>query len=155
MAFAPISIPGVAGVIETESSFWAGYKFFVEGQRIKPRGFARNKLTFPGVSGTLEAKIKGGLFRAHPILVADGKEYTTGPPTPGGLQALALLPALSILVFQGLLGFLLAFGSVAVNMGIIRSTRTNGVKAALLAGTFAVVALIDVLLVIAVVSTTN
>ncbi len=62
---------------------------------------------------------------------------------------------LSIVVFQGLIGFLLAFGGVAVNMGIIRSTRTNGAKAALLAATFAVVAVIDILLIVALVSATD
>lgn len=154
MTFAPLSVPGVAGEVRTESSFWSGYRFFVDGRRIKPHGFPRNRLTLPGTAGPVEARLKGGLFRAHPVLVVDGTEHTTGPPTPGGLQALAILPVLSIVAFQGLLGFLLAFGAVAINMGIVRSSRPNGTKAALLVATFAVVALIDVLLVVVIVSTT-
>lgn len=155
MTFAPITVPGVTGDIVTTYSFWTGYKFFVEGQPIKPHGFPRNKLTFPGLAGPLEAKIKGGLFRAHPILVVGEKEYTTGPATPGRLQALALLPVLSILILQGALGFVLAFGAVAANMGVVRGTATNGAKAALMVGIFLVVAAIDIVIVVAFVSTTT
>lgn len=155
MPFAPITIPGVTGEILTTYSFWTGYKFFVEGQRVKPHGFPRNKLTFPGTNGPVEAKIKGGLFRAHPVLVVGDTEHTTGPPTPRGLQALALLPLLSIVILQGALGFVLAFGAVAASMGVIRGTGTNGAKAALMVGILLAVAATDIVVVVAVVSSTS
>ena len=155
MTFAPMAIPGVAGEISTTYSFWTGYRFFVAGRRIKPHGFPRNKLTLPGTAGPVEAKIKGGAFRAHPILVSGGTEHTTGPATPSALQMLGVLPALSILVLQGLLGFVLAFGGVAVNMAIIRGVRSNRVKVALMLTTFVTIIVIDVVIVTAVVSATT
>ena len=155
MTFAPMTIPGVAGEISTTYSFWTGYKFFVGGQRVKPHGFPRNKLTLPGADGPVEAKIKGGAFRAHPIVVSGGGEYTTGPPTPTSVQMVALLPVLSILVLQGLLGFVLAFGGVAINMGIVRSRQSNPAKFGLMVTTFVAVVVIDIVIVTAVVSATT
>jgi hypothetical protein len=155
MTFAPMTIPGVSGEISTTYSFWTGYRFFVDGQRVKPRGFLRNRLTLPGAAGPVEAKIKGGAFRAHPVLVVGDGEYTTGPPTPRLLQALGVLPVLSIVVFQGLLGFALAFGGVAINMSVIRSARSDRAKIALMSATFVTIAVIDTVLVVALVSATG
>ena len=149
MAFSPMTIPGVTGPVTTEYSFWKGYKFFVDGQRVKPQGFPRNKLQLPGTDGPVEAKIKGGLFRAHPILVIDGQEYTSGPPTPTGLQVLGMLPVVSILILQGALGFLLAFGAVALNMGTVRGSFSTGTKIALMVATLVAVLAIDAAVLVA------
>ncbi len=51
MPFADLHIPGVAGPVSTDYSFWSGFRFFVDGQRVKPQGFPRNRLTLPGVGG--------------------------------------------------------------------------------------------------------
>jgi hypothetical protein len=151
MAFAVLTIPGVSGDISTEYSFWKGYTFTVDGQRVRPQGFPRSRLALPGESGPpVEAKIKGGLFRAHPVLVVGGTEYPTGPPTPRGLQILALLPILALLLIQGALGFLVAFGGVAINMGVVRGPRSRSVKTALMVATFIGAIAIDVLMAFAI-----
>src|SRR4029078_1051941 len=151
MAFAALTIPGVSGDIAIDYSFWRGYTFTVDGQRVKPQGFPRNRLTLPGASGPpVEAKIKGGLFRAHPVLVVGGTEYPTGPPTPLGMQILALLPILALLLVQGALGFLVAFGALAINMGVVRVSRSGSVKAALMVAIFIAAIAIDLLIVFAI-----
>lgn len=151
MAFAALTIPGVSGDIAIDYSFWRGYTFTVDGQRVKPQGFPRNRLTLPGASGPpVEAKIKGGLFRAHPVLVVGGTEYPTGPPTPLGMQILALLPILALLLVQGALGFLVAFGALAINMGVVRGSHSGSVKAALMVAIFIAAIAIDLLIVFAI-----
>jgi hypothetical protein len=149
MAFATLTIPGVSGDISIAYSFWKGYTFTLDGQRVKPQGFRRNRLTLAGTSGPVQAKIKGGLFRAYPVLVVGGTEYPTGPPTPRGLQILALLPVLALLLVQGALGFLVAFGGVVINMGIVRGSRSGSAKAALMAVTFVGAVVIDLLAAVA------
>lgn len=155
MTFANLYIPGVAGSLSTTYSFWKGYAFSVDGQREKPQGFPRNRLSLPGVSAPVEAKIKGGPVRAHPTLVVDGREYSTGPATPIGYQILALLPVLLLAIVQGALGFVVAFGAIALNLSIIRSERPNATKAGLMVAVLAVGALVDVLLVTALVAALN
>jgi hypothetical protein len=136
MAFADLSIPGVAGVVSTDYSFWSGYRFSVDGTRLKPHGFPRNRLTLPGTAGPVEARVKAGLNRAYPAHVVGDREYATGPETPVALQLLALLPLVTLLVVQGAIGFAVAFGGVFVNLGITRGEQSTGVKVALMVGTF-------------------
>src|SRR5262245_21369363 len=145
-----LTIPGVSGGISTENSLWSGPKFSVDGQRVRAHGFPRNRLTLPGISGPVEAKVKGGLIRAHPVLVVDGKEYPTGPPTPMGLQILALLPLLTLILLQGAVGFLVAFGAVAINMGIVREERSNGAKVGFMTAILIAAVLIDIAIVAAI-----
>lgn len=128
MTISTLAIPGVAGTITVEQAFLSGFRFFVDGVRVKPHGFPRSRLTLPGVDGPVEAKVKGGLVRAHPILVIDGVEHPTGPPTPRSLQILAIAPIVGFVLIQGLLGILLAFGGIFVNQGIVRSERPHGTK---------------------------
>lgn len=146
---------GVAGRLSTTYSFWKGSAFAVDGQRVKPNGFLRNRLSLPGVSGAVEATIKGGLVRAHPTLVLGGREYSNGAATPIGGQVLALLPVLQPAIVHDALGFLVAFGAIALNMSIIRSGRPNATKAGLMVAVLAVGVLVDVLLVTALVMALN
>lgn len=146
MPFAILHIPGVSGGISTEFSFWRGFKFHVAGERVTPHGFPRNRLTLPGLSGPVPAKVKSGLARAHPTLVVDGKEYPTGPPTPKGQQILALLPLLLLVLVQGALGIVVAFGAVMVNMGTIRGERSNATKVGLMVAILVSAAAIDIVL---------
>ncbi len=152
MPIATVNIPGVSGDIAVEQSFWKGFKFTVAGQQVKPHGFPRNRLTLPGAAGPIEAKVKGGVARAYPSLVIDGKDYPTGPPTPKAQQVLALLPLLLLLLVQGALGILVAFGALSVNMGIVRAERSNGAKLGLMAAVLVVAAAIDILLATAILS---
>ncbi|MGO4601706.1 hypothetical protein [Terrabacter sp. 2YAF2] len=152
MPIATVNIPGVSGDIAVEQSFWKGFKFSVAGQQVKPHGFPRNRLTLPGAAGPIEAKVKGGVARAYPSLVIDGKDYPTGPPTPKAQQVLALLPLLLLLLVQGALGILVAFGALSVNMGIVRAERSNGAKLGLMAAVLVVAATIDILLATAILS---
>lgn len=152
MPIATLNIPGVSGDIAVEQSFWKGFKFTVAGQQVKPHGFPRNRLTLPGAAGPIEAKVKGGVARAYPSLVIDGKDYPTGPPTPKAQQVLALLPLLLLLLVQGALGILVAFGALSVNMGIVRAERSNGAKLGLMAAVLVVAAAIDILLATAILS---
>lgn len=149
MAFADVTIPGVSGTVSTDYSFWGGYRFIVDGQRVKPHGFPRNRLTLPGTSGSVEAKIKGGVARAHPALVVGGEEYPTGPATPRLQQVIALLPLLTLLLVQGAIGFVVAFGGTAVNMGIVRGEQRDGVKVGLMIATLVAAVAVDVAVVIA------
>lgn len=150
MAFADLNIPGVSGIVSTDYSFWRGYRFTVDGQRVKPHGFPRNRLTLPGTSGSVEAKVRGGVARAHPALVVGGTEYPTGPDTPRLQQVLALLPMLTLLLVQGAIGFLVAFGGSAVNMGIVRGEQRDAVKVGLMVATLLAALAIDVTLVLAI-----
>lgn len=148
MTLAVLTIPGVAGDIVTETSFWSGFKFVVGGQRVKPRGFPRNRLTLPGTAGPVEATVKGGILRPHPTLVVGGTEYRTGPPTSRGLQISALLPLLTLALVQGFFGFLVAFGGVAINMGVLRRELPIRTKYALLGATLIAAIAVDVFIII-------
>ena len=150
-----ITIPGVLGELTARSSFWQGWIFHVDGERVRPHGFPRNRLTLPGDSGPIPARIKGGLFRAYPTIVVDQTEYPTGPPTPRGLQILALLPLALILLVQGILGFAVAFVSVAVNMSIRRSDRSERAKVGLVVVTVLTAAVVDVLLLVTIIQTSG
>ena len=152
MPIATVNIPGVSGDIAVEQSFWKGFTVIVAGQHVKPHGFPRNRLTLPGAAGPIEAKVKGGVARAYPSLVVDGKDYPTGPPTPKAQQVLALLPLLLLLLVQGALGILVAFGALSVNMGIVRAERSDTAKLGLMAAVLVVAATIDILLATAVLS---
>jgi hypothetical protein len=149
MPFAILTIPGVSGDISTHCSFWSGLTFSIDGQRIKAHGFPRTRLTLPGTSGPVDAKVKGGPFRAHPALVVGGTEYATGPPTPTALQVLALLPLLAFVLVHGALGALVALGGVAMNMSNVRGTRSDRSKATLMCATLIAVVAIDTVMVLA------
>lgn len=155
MTYADVIIPGVAGAVSTTGSFWKGLRFAVAGERVKAHGFPRNKLTLPGDAGPVEAKVKAGLFRPYPSFVVGGEEYPTGPPTPRGLQVLGWSPVLGVAIVQGILGFLLAFGGMALSMGIIRSERPGGVKVALMTGVLVGVIGIDLAIAFAAYSITE
>ena len=148
MTLAVLTIPGVAGDIVTKSSFWGGFTFAVDGRRVKPHGFPRNRLALPGTDGPVEATIKGGTLRAHPTLVVGKTEYRTGPPTPLGLQISALLPLAALALVQGGLGVLVAFGGVAINMGILRREISSRAKYALMAATLVAVIAVDMAIVV-------
>lgn len=143
MPFAPLAIPGVAGNVIVEGSFWRGYRLTLNGERLKLHGFPRTKLTLPGTAGPIQAKMKGGMLRAHPSVVVDDVEYASGPPTPWAQQVLALLPLLGLVLVQGALGFLVAFGGVAIGMKIIRTERSSTQKIALLVAIAAAVLCIN------------
>jgi hypothetical protein len=140
-----LHIPGVSGGISVEPTFWKGFRYSVDGQPIKPHGFPRNRLTLPGTAGPVEAKVKGGVARAYPSLVVDGKDYATGPATPRAQQVVALLPVLLLLLVQGALGFLVAFVAVSTNMGIVRSERPNAAKIGLMVVVLVVASAVDLL----------
>lgn len=150
MAFADLTIPGVAGIVSTDYAFWSGYRFFVGGTRVKLHGFPRNRLTLPGVAGPVEAKVKAGLNRAYPALVVDDREYPTGPETPVALQVLGLLPLLTLILAQGFIGFAVAFGGVFVNLAIARTEQSTGAKVALMVATLVAAAAVDLAAVAAV-----
>lgn len=136
-------IPGVAGEVSTKSSFFSGFTYFVDGQPVTPHGFPRNRLTLPGTEGPVEARIVGGLFRAHPTLVVDDVQYPTGPMASWSVQIVSLLPLLGLLVVQGGLGFVVAFGGVVINMGIVRGERTDRAKIGLMLAVLAGAAAAD------------
>ena len=152
VALHDVTIPGVSGALSTDYSFWSGFRFFVGGKRIKPRGFPRNRLTLPGEAGPVEGRVKLGLT-AHPTIVVAGKEYRTGPPTPTGLQVLALLPLAALILVQGAVGALVAFGGVATNLGIIRAERPRPATIALMLAVVVGAFLVDVGVVLATRST--
>lgn len=144
MPFAPVTIPGVRAPLTTTYSFWSGFVFSVDGQRVKPHGFPRNRLALPGTEGPVEGRIKGVFLRAHPPIVVRDTECPTGPPTPRVFQVLAVMPLLSIVVFQGVLGFVLAFGAMATNMGIVRGSASTAAKIVSMIAVAALVAAVDV-----------
>jgi hypothetical protein len=154
MAFADMTIPGVAGTISTQYGFWSGYRFTIGGQRVKPHGFPR-RLTLPGADGPIEAKLKGGWLSAHPVLIVGGAAFSTGPVAPRVQRILAVLPLAAFLLVQGALGALLAVGGTAINMGIVRSERPGGAKVALMVANLVAVVVIDLVLAIAVTSALN
>ncbi|KAA1376532.1 hypothetical protein [Aeromicrobium fastidiosum] len=141
MTSAPVVIPGVAGPVTAEYSFWSGYTFVVDGRRVSSRNrMQRNRVTLPGTSGPVEATIKGalGYLQAHPTLVVDGAGYPMGPATPVVLKILSALPVL--LVLGGLLGGVAGAAAMATNATFVRRTWPAGVKAALMIGMFAAAA---------------
>ena len=140
-----LHIPGVSGGISVEPTFWKGFRYTVDGQLIKPHGFPRNRLTLPGTTGPVEAKVKGGVARAYPSLVVDGKDYPTGPATPRGQQVVALLPLLLLLLVQGAVGIFVALAALSTNMGIVRSERSNTAKIGLMVVVLVVASAVDLL----------
>lgn len=139
MTTTPLTLPGVAGAITVEQGFWSGTRFHLDGVRLQPRGVLRNRLELPTRHGPLVAKVKGGLFRAHPVLVVERVAHRTGPPTPRSLQVLAAAPFVGLLLVQGLLGALLAVVGTLTNQRIVRSERSHGSKLLLTSLTLVVV----------------
>lgn len=155
MTYADVTIPGVAGALSTDGSFWTGLRFSVAGERVKPKGFPRNKLSLPGTGAPVAAKVKAGLLRPYPTFVVGGEEYPTGPPTPRGLKVLSWLPLLGLVIVQGVVGVLVAFGGLALCMGVIRSERSRAATVALLLGVLLGVIAIDLVLALAVYSVSS
>src|SRR5262245_7180839 len=86
-------VPGVPGAVLSELSVWSGLTFSVNGKRVKARGVWDRRVTLPGTDGPVEGRLKNGLPGAQRLIVA-GNAYPIGPPVPGGLQILAVLPVL-------------------------------------------------------------
>ena len=132
MTTRPVTIPGVQGEVSADVSAFGATKIMVDGQEQKQEGFFTKTVQLPAEGGgTKEAKVKGGMMRAYPVLVVDGEDHPTGPPTPTLQQGLAFLPLLGLVLIQGALGFLLVFGGVALSMSVVRSDRPDGTKVGL------------------------
>ena len=58
----------------------------------------------------------------------------------------ALLPFLLLVLVQGALGFLIAGGAIALNMGIIRAEHSAGAKLGLMIATLVAAATADALI---------
>ena len=144
MAYRNLQIPEVAGEVSTEYGFWRGYRFTVNGERLKASGPWRNRLTLPGTTGPVEAKIKAGMLRAYPSLVVGDVEHRTGPATPRAQQMLAVLPLLAYLLVQGLIGIAVVLLAIVANMAVVRSGSSTALKIILMIGVFAVALVVDI-----------
>lgn len=142
----PVTLPGVAKSVTIENSIWSGLKFSIDGEVIKPHGFPPTKVTLPGRVEPVEVTVKGGLLSAHPIMVVGDQEFPTGPPTPRLLQVLTLLPLVCLVIVQGVLGFVVAFAAVAINLGLLRTENSEGRKMAIMGGVLAGAIVIDLIL---------
>lgn len=77
------------------------------------------------------------------------------PPTPRGLKVLSWLPLLGLVIVQGVVGLLVAFGGLALCMGVTRSERSRAGKVALMLGVLLGVIAIDLVLALAVYSVSS
>jgi hypothetical protein len=149
MPFEMQPVPGVAGTIMSEVSLWRGLTFIVNGRRLKPRGIFVRRVSLPGADGPVEGKIKGGLPGTQQLIV-EGNAYPTGPPVPKGLQVVAALPVLLMLLIRGGgLGLIVAIAGVTLNSQIVTSTRPNRTKVALMVATLLVGASVNIALAVA------
>lgn len=130
--FENVTIPGVVGEISTESS-WGRYRFYVDGVRVKGRGFFRNQLALPGVAGeVVTVTVDPRMWHPYPILRVKGVHYRTGPVTPRNQMLLALLPLLAILFASPPTLLIIVIGN-GLNMAVVRSDSTTPIKMALMA----------------------
>lgn len=130
--FEKVTIPGVVGEISTESS-WGFYRFYVDGVRVKGRGFFRNRLTLPGTDGNrVTATVDPRMWHPYPILRVNGVHYRTGPATPRNQMVLALIPLLAILLASRGTLLIMVIGT-GLNMTVVRSESPTPIKVALMA----------------------
>nr|NLI49261.1 hypothetical protein [Propionibacterium sp.] len=129
------TLPGVAGVVGLVNDPLLGHVLTVDGQAVK-----REKADYllPGVDGgTVRANLKGRFLAEHPVLVVDGREYTTGAVTSPFLLLISFLPVLFL--FTGsLIGLALAILGVVFNLWIVRAPRAEAWKAAVILAAFVV-----------------
>jgi hypothetical protein len=139
----PIDINGLAGPAVIDVNTLTGKHSVTVGGR-PAEGTRRGAYRLPTADGqTVEAKLRTGLFEPYPSLEIAGVRHRTGPPVPILLRILALLPA--GLVIAGLLGGAIGGAGIVVNMGIVRSSRSNASKAALMVAVL-VVAVVAVII---------
>lgn len=135
MPFEVGRIPGVTGPVFSDFSFWNGLFFTVEGQRLKPRGLFRRRVTLPGIPENVEGTLKAGLPGSQRLVVA-GTAYRIAPDIPRGLQILAVLPLLLGLLVKGGLAWVVVAVALGANTKAVTSTLTNPTKTAVLIATF-------------------
>lgn len=141
-------IPGVTAAVFSDFSFWNGQVFIVEGQRFRPRGLFRRRVTLPGIPQNVEGTLKMGLPGSQRLVVA-GTAYPIGPPVPRALQILAMLPLLLGLLVKGGLAWVIVAVALAANTKALTSTLRNSTKAGLMAATFLAGACVNVALAVA------
>lgn len=144
MASQIVTIPGIAVPLRIEAGSWMAFRLYAGEVRLKQKLFS-GKFTAPGTDGQpVEGKMRATAFTMWPKIEVDGVRYATGPDAPTWLKILAGLPVGLIILVQGALGFLIAFGGLFVNMGLLRAQKPVGPTAALMALVFVIGATIDV-----------
>lgn len=129
------TLPGVAGAVGLVNDPLRGHILTVDGHPVK-----REKADYllPGLDGGIvRANLKGRFLAEHPVLVVDGREFTTGAATSPFLLIIGFLPLLFL--FTGSpIGLALAVLGVAFNLWIVRAPRTEAWKAAVILTVFVV-----------------
>ena len=126
-----MTIPGLAGPVVVESSFFAN-RYTITAGGFQAIRIGRNRYAVPAAgSGTVDTAVSGGFFDAYPTLTVNGVKHRTGPPVPMVFRILAVPPILVITVGGALGGVIGALGW-AVNMAILRLSLSSAVKALLM-----------------------
>lgn len=127
MPFENVTIPGVVGEVAAESS-WGLYRFYVDGVRVKGRGFFRNQLVLPALDGEVViARVDGRMWHPYPVLRINGVKYRTGPVPPRSQMVLALIPLLAFLLASRGTLLIMVIGT-GLNMGVVRSESPTPIK---------------------------
>ena len=126
----PLTIPGPAGPVVVQNSFFSSRYTITAGGRPATRISRGRYAVAAAGSGTVEATVSGGFFDAYPTLTVNGVKHRTGPPVPAVLRILAVAPFLLVFL-GGLLGGLIGGIGWAVNMAVLRLALPTAVKALL------------------------
>jgi hypothetical protein len=115
----PLAIPGLAGPIVLESSFWTSQFTVTVGGHEAPRT-GRRRFALPAAGGgAVEGTLRGTFLDVYPTVEIAGTRYPTGPAVPVILRILVALPF--VLVFLGgLVGGLIGAAGVLGNMAVVR-----------------------------------
>lgn len=133
-----LEIPGIAGRVRIEPGFWTGPKLFINGERVKTRfGFGKRTFTTPSTDGgTVEGSFKAQMWTVHPPIEVAGKVYSTGENPPTWLGALAVVPPFLLMIANlattGGSGILVVVLILMANLGLLRTSLSNGAKAGLI-----------------------
>ncbi|MDR7275765.1 hypothetical protein [Catenuloplanes atrovinosus] len=140
----PIMIPGVAGWVSVTLPALGRPAITVNGmpaQRLRGSDFL-----LPGAAGApVLVKLKTGLAEPFPSILTVDATYRTGPPLPGYLKALALLPILFIPLGGVLFGAVFAVPAIIANLRVSRSPLSA-------LGKLAAIAAIDLGAILAIIS---
>jgi hypothetical protein len=128
----PITIPGIAGWVSVTLPPMGRATLTINGlpaQRLNGSDFL-----LPGITGVpILVKLKRAWFEPFPQILTVDASYPTGPPLPGYLKALMLLPIVLIPISGLLLGAIVGLPAFIANMSVSRSTLTPGRKGAAIA----------------------
>jgi len=131
----PITIPQIAGPIQTSGGMWTG-KTSVTVNGVAVAATGRRTFALPTVDGrTVTATVsKVTTIKPFPVITIDGVAYPTGVNPPLFVGILAMLPLMAIAIAGPIFGGIIGVGAFAGNLNLLRKVTNRNTLVLALAG---------------------